>query len=116
MAPFIGSIVGWLLGLVVGGFALFVAGQFVAGEGDVEHALGTALVGTVVWAVLSWIPVVGILLAPLGWLGVVKVRYPGDWADAITVAVVAWLVALAGLFVLSVLGLGGFDAVGVPFA
>ena len=115
MAPILGSVVGWVLGLVVGGLALFVSGQLVhGGQGDVEHGLVTALIGTVVWGLLSWVPLLGFLLAPLGWVGVIKWRYPGDWSHAITVAVVAWLVALGGLFVLNVLGLGGFDAVGIP--
>lgn len=116
MVAIIGSLVGWLLGLFVGGLALFVAGQLVhGGQGNVEHSLWTALIGTVAWGVLSWVPLVGVLLAPVAWIAVIKWRYPGDWAHAITVAVVAWLVALGGLFVLDVFGLGGFDAVGIPF-
>lgn len=105
-----------IVGLLVGGFALFVAGQFVGGQGDVEHALWSAAIGAVVWAVLSWVPVVGFLLAPVGWIAVIKWRYPGDWAHAVTVAVVAWFVALVGLFVLETLGIGGFGAVGIPLA
>lgn len=115
MAPIVGGIVGWLLGLVVGGFALFVAGQLVHGGGNLEHGLWTAFAGAVVWAVLSWVPLVGFLLAPLGWVGVIRWRYPGDWGHTISITVVAWLVALGGLYVLQVLGLGGFDAVGIPF-
>lgn len=115
MAPILGNPIAWLLGLIVGGVALFAAGQLVHGDhGDLSHGLWTALAGTVVWAVLSWIPLVGILLAPIGWIAVINLRYPGDWGDAITTAVVAWLIALAGLFVLSVIGVDGFGVVGIP--
>jgi hypothetical protein len=113
----LGTVVGLLIGLAVGAIGLFVAGQLVHGEqGDVEHATWTAIIGSVVWTVLAWIPIVGpFLLAPLAWLGVIRWRYPGSWAHAITVAVVAWLVAMAALLVLNALGLPAFDAVGIPF-
>jgi len=110
------QLLGLVLGLFVGGLALFVAAQLVHGEqDDVAHATWTAVLGSVVWTVLAWIPLVGVLLAPLGWLGVLRYRYPGGWAHAITVAVVAWLVAMGALVVLNALGLPAFDAVGVPF-
>lgn len=104
------------LGLVVGALALFVAAQLVHGEqNDVGHAAWTAVVGSVVWTVLAWVPLIGVLLAAVGWLGVIRWRYPGSWAHAVTVAAVAWLAALGGLFVLNALGLPVFDAVGIPF-
>lgn len=109
---------GVLAGLVVGGLALFVAGQLVHGEqSDVDHAFWTAVAGSLVWTALAWVPIAGpFLLAPLGWLGVIRYRYPGGWGHAVTVAVVAWGVAMGGLFVLQVLGLPAFDAVGIPLA
>lgn len=111
----VGNLVGWLVGLFVGGLALFVAAELVgAGNNDLEYGLVTALVGAVVWAVLSLVPLVGWLLAPVGWVGVINWRYPGDWQQAVVVAVVAWVVALVVLYVLGALGLGGLSAVGIP--
>lgn len=111
------TIVGFVLGLFVGGLALFVAGQLVHGEHhDVGHALWTAVLGSLVWTLLAWVPLVGpFLLAPLGWLGVIRWRYRGGWVHAITIAVVAWLVAMGALVVLDAAGLPAFDAVGIPW-
>jgi hypothetical protein len=110
------SILGVLLSLLMGALGLFVGGQLVhGGDRTVRHALWTAVGGSLVWTVLAWIPLVGpFLLAPLAWLGVVKWRYPGSWTETITVAVVAWVTAMAGVLVLSALGLPAVDVVGIP--
>jgi len=44
---------------------------------------------------------------------VVNSRYPGSWANAIGVPLVAWVAALVVLYALAA-GLSGFEAVGVP--
>lgn len=113
----IGSVVGWLVGLVVGGVALFLAAELVVQDNHtIGYGLVTALVGAVVWAVLSLVPVIGFLLAPLGWVAVINVRYPGDLKESIVVAAVAWFLAIVILFLLGLIGLGGLSAVGVPLA
>ena len=113
----VGSVVGWLIGLVVGGLALFLAAEFVVQDNHtVGYGLVTALAGAIVWALLSLVPAIGFLLAPLGWVAVIHVRYPGDLKESIVVAAVAWFVAIVILFVLGLVGLGGLSAVGVPFA
>lgn len=113
----VGSVVGWVLGLVVGGLALFLAAEFMVSKNHtLGHGLVTALLGAVVWALLSLVPLIGWLLAPLGWIAVINVRYGGDLRQSAVVAIVAWLIALVILFVLGLVGLGGLSAVGVPFA
>jgi hypothetical protein len=112
----IGTIVGVVLSLLVGALGLFVGGQLVhGGERTVSHALWTAVGGSLVWTVLAWVPILGpFVLAPLAWLGVVRWRYPGSWSETIAVAVVAWLTAMAGVLVLTALGLPAVDVVGIP--
>lgn len=46
----------------------------------------------------------------------INARYPGGWGNAIAIALVAWLAAVAVLYVLAVLGVATFEAVGVPGA
>jgi hypothetical protein len=115
---FIDSVVGFVVSLLVGGFGIYVGARVVVGENDYEHALVTALVGAVVWAVvglfLGWIPLVGVVLTLVAYVGVVNWRYPGGWVAAAGIALVAWVASLVVLAVLSVLGVTSLSAFGVP--
>lgn len=113
------GLIGFVVGLLVGGVAL-AAGARVAvyrdlyGSADVQRAVVTALLGAVVWALFAWIPLVGTLLAFVGWLALLNYRYPGGWTRAAILAVAAWAVAVVILAALELVGLGGLSAVGVP--
>jgi len=113
----VGSVVAFLVSLLVGGLAIFVAASVVVGTRSYEYAVFTALVGAVVWALaeafLTGIPVVGDLLPLVAWIWVIKWRYGGSWITAGLVGVLAWG---AAVLVLALLPLAGIDAVGVPFA
>jgi len=114
--PFVGSIVAFVVALLVGGLAIYVSARVVADVDDYGRAVVTALLGAIGWAVVSWIPLVGSIVALLVWIGVLKWRYPGGWGTAAVMGVVAWVAALLILFVVNAafgLGMGAF---GVPGA
>lgn len=112
--PVIGSLVAFLVALLVGGLAIYISASLVADVQDYSHAVITALFGAIAWALTAWIPLVGPLIALIAWIWVINWRYRGGWVDAAIIGVVAWLSALVILFVLdSVLGLG-VGAFGVP--
>jgi len=114
--PFVGSLVAFVVALLVGGFAIYVSARVVADVDDYTRAVVTALLGAIGWAVVSWIPLIGSILALIVWIGVLKWRYPGGWGTAAVMGVVAWLAALLVLFVVNAaLGLG-IGAFGVPGA
>ncbi|MFB6235637.1 MAG: hypothetical protein ABEH81_14290 [Halopenitus sp.] len=116
MPPFVGSIVSFLVALLVGGLAIFISAKFVVDVEDYSHAVITALIGAIAWALTSWIPLIGSLLALVVWVGVIKWRYPGGWVKAGIIGAIAWVSALLILFVLnSLLGLG-VGAFGIPGA
>lgn len=114
------SLVVFLVGLLIGALGIYLAARIVTGRGDYTHAIVTALVGAVVWAVvaffLGWIPLLGPLLALVAYVWVINARYPGGWGNAIAIALLAWLAAVAVLYVLAILGVATFEAVGVPGA
>jgi len=114
--PFVGSIVAFLVALLVGGLAIYVSARLVADVDDYSHAVITALLGAIGWAIASLVPVIGSILALVVWVGVINWRYPGGWVKAAIIGGVAWVSALVILFVLnSVFGLG-IGAFGVPGA
>lgn len=114
----IDTVVVFLVSLLIGAFGIYVGGRVVSDVDDYSHALVTAFIGAVIWAVIAfffgWIPLLGPVLALLAYVAVINVRYPGQWLNAIAIAVVAWIAALVVLYVLGVLGITAFDAIGVP--
>ncbi len=116
MVPFVGSLVAFIVALLVGGAAIYISASIVADVEDYSYALLTAVVGAIAWALTSWVPLLGPVLALVAWIWVINWRYPGGWVDAAIIGFVAWLAALGMLFVLnSLLGLG-VGAFGVPGA
>ncbi|WP_338728067.1 hypothetical protein [Haladaptatus sp. DJG-WS-42] len=110
----IDSLIVFVVGLLVGGFGLYVGARVLTDMDDYGHAVVTALIGAVVWAILSFIPLIGTLLALIAYIGVVNWRYPGEWGSAIGIALVAWVTATIVLFFLSTLGILSLGAIGIP--
>jgi hypothetical protein len=111
---FIGSVVAFVVALLIGGLAIYISARVIADVDDYSHAVITALVGAIAWALTAWIPLIGPVIALIVWIAVINWRYPGDWIKAALIGLVAWVSALVILFVLNaVLGLG-IGAFGVP--
>lgn len=102
------------LSVLVGGLALFVSGRFLADVPGYDHAVVTALIGALAWAFLSPIPLLGPVIALVGWIAVLKWRYPVGWIRATGVGVGAWAAAVVVVAALELLGLGGVGAIGIP--
>lgn len=113
-SPFGDSVVVFAGSLLVGGVAIHVAANHVAGVGDYGDAVLTALIGAIAWALLDGVPLVGGLLALVAWVGVIKWRYPVGWTRAAIIGVAAWAVATVVLAALALLGIGSLGAIGVP--
>ncbi|MFP8958025.1 hypothetical protein ACLI4Y_14980 [Natrialbaceae archaeon A-CW3] len=110
----VGTIVSFVVALLIGGLAIYISGRIVTGVEDYSHAVITALIGAIAWAIGSLIPLIGVLVALIAWIWVINWRYPGGWKDAAIMGVVAWVAALIIIGLLNaVLGLG-IDAFGVP--
>ncbi|WP_049985912.1 hypothetical protein [Halobellus rufus] len=116
----IDSAIVFVVSLLVGGLGIYVGARIVTGESDYTYAIVTALLGAIIWAVVGllfgWIPLLGPLLVLVAYVAVLNYRYPGGWLKAVLIALVAWLATVVVLYVLAVLGFGGFEAVGIPGA
>ena len=114
VVPVVGGLVSFVVALLIGGLAIYISARVVVDVDDYSRAVITAVLGAVGWALTSWIPLVGPVIALVVWVGVIKWRYPGGWVKAAIIGVGAWLSALLLLLVLnSVLGLE-IGAFGVP--
>lgn len=114
------SLVVFGVSLAVGAIGIHLAALVIIGESSVGNAVWTALIGALVLAVagffLGWIPLLGPMLTLFAWIWVINSRYPGSWLQAAGIGASAWVAALLVLYVLAVLGVTGFTAIGVPGA
>lgn len=112
------SLIVFVVSLLIGAVGIYAGAKVVVDAEDYTYALITALLGAIIWAVVGfffgWVPLLGPLLVLLAYLAVVNARYPGGWVDAAAITIVAWLSVLIVLYVLALIGVTGFDAVGVP--
>ncbi len=112
------SLVVFIVSLLIGALGIYLGAKFIVDSEDYSYAVITALIGAVVWAVVGfffgWIPLLGPLLVFVAYLAVINARYPGGWVDAAAITIVAWISVLVVLYVLAVIGVTGFEAVGVP--
>jgi hypothetical protein len=116
VVAFIGSIVSFVVALLVGGLAIHVSTQFVVEADDFGRAVSTALFGAVAWALTSWIPLIGSIVALVAWVGVINWQYPGDWTEATVIGVGAWLSALLILLLVNLFLPIRIGAFGIPGA
>lgn len=105
--------------LVTGGLGIYIGAQLVIGEEDPVHALITGVIGAVIWVVaglvVGWLPLLGQLLVLFIYTWMVNRRYPGGWADALKIGLIAWTVTVIVLMTLATLGYVTYEAIGVPF-
>ena len=112
------SLIVFVVSLLIGAVGIYAGAKVIVDAEDYTYALITALLGAIIWAVVGfffgWVPLLGPLLVLLAYLAVVNARYPGGWVDAAAITIVAWLSVLIVLYVLALICVTGFDAVGVP--
>jgi len=109
----------FVLSLLVGTVGILAGVRLVLDrDAGVANAAMTALLGAIAWAITSffvgWVPVLGVLLMLVVWVGVINVRYPGGWGAAIAIGVVAWIVAVVIVSVFAAIGFVTPDALGIP--
>jgi hypothetical protein len=110
VVPLVGGLISFVIALLIGGLAIYISARIVVDVDDYSHAVITAIVGALGWALTSWIPLIGPVIALVVWVGVIGWQYPGGWTKAAIIGLGAWISALV---LNSVLGLG-IGAFGVP--
>ncbi|EMA38929.1 hypothetical protein [Halobiforma nitratireducens] len=114
----IDSLIVFAVSLLIGALGIYAGAKVIVDAEDYTYAIITALIGAVVWAIVGfffgWIPLLGPLLVFVAYLAVINARYPGGWVDAAAITLAAWVSVLVVLYALALLGLTGFEAVGVP--
>ena len=81
-AEIIGSLVAFVIALLIGGLAIYISGRIVADVNGYSHAVIIALIGAIAWALTTWIPLIGPVIALIVWISVINWRYPGGWSKA----------------------------------
>lgn len=115
----VGGVITFVISLLIGGAAIHIAAKYAvyketASRLPFDHAVVTALLGAVIWALLAWIPLIGSVLALIGWVSVIRWRYPGGWIKAGVTGAAAWAAAVVVLAALELIGINSVSALGVP--
>ncbi|MDZ7701398.1 MAG: hypothetical protein U5J98_04645 [Halobacteriales archaeon] len=116
VTPVLGSVIAFVIALIVGGLAIYISARFVVDVKDYSHAVITAVLGAIGWALTAWIPLFGPIIALVVWVAVINWRYPGGWVKAAIIGGGAWVSALIILFLVNAafgLGVGAFGIPGV---
>ncbi len=112
------SLIVFIVSLLIGAVGIYVGARIVTGTDDYSYALITALIGAVIWGLVSlflgWIPLLGPLATLVAYIGVINYRYPGGWLKATAIALIAWVASVIVVVLLGVIGVAGFEAAGVP--
>ena len=112
----IGSLVAFAVALLIGGAAIYISARIVTDVNNYSYAVLTALIGAIAWALTSWIPLIGPIIALIVWVAVINWRYPGGWIKAVFIGFIAWVSALVVLFVVNTIFGLGIGAFGIPGA
>ncbi|WP_339104953.1 hypothetical protein [Haloterrigena salinisoli] len=117
----IDSAIIFVLSLLVGTVAILAGARVILDrDASAFNAALTALIGAAVWALTSyfvgWIPLLGVLVMLVAWVGVINWRYPGGWGTAAAIGIIAWVVAVAIVYAASILGIVTPEALGIPGA
>lgn len=118
------AVIVFVASLFVGTVAILAGVRLIVDrDAGVTSATFTALLGAAIWAAssaalewipgLEWVPFVGGALMLVVWVGVINWHYPGGWTDAVAIGVVAWVVAVAIVYVLTLTGYVAPEALGV---
>jgi hypothetical protein len=117
MPPLQNSLVVFVVSLLIGGLGIYAGARLLAGSVDYGHAVVTAALGSLVWAITGFllgdIPVIGPIIVVLAYLAVIKWRYGTGWITAGGITLIAYVTVLVVLALLSELG-AGFVAVDIP--
>lgn len=114
------SVIKLIVGLVVGTLGIHVGALVILGESTLATAASTAVGGAVVWFLAShffgWLPLLGLILTFIVWLGFINGQYPGGLETTAKIAGIAWAASIAADQLLKILGFRNPDAVGIPEA
>ena len=112
------NVVVFVASLLIGGLGIHVGAGLIASSRDYGHAVVTAALGAIVWALVSalvgGVPLLGPALVLLAYLLVIRFRYRVGWLEAGGIALVAWIAVLVVLYLLATVGATSFEATGVP--
>lgn len=110
-----------LVNLIIGAVAIHAGARLLVDrDTGFRRAVGTALLGALIWALVAffigWLPIIGPILTLLVWIGVINWQYPGGWGIAVGIGAIAWIIAVIILYGLASVGVIGLSALGIPGA
>ena len=114
----IDSIIIFLVSLGIGALGIHIGSEVILEDTDFGKAVMAALIGAIVWAIVSFfiggIPLLGPILTLVAWIGVINYFYRGGWMNAAAIGLLAWVTVSVILYLLAALDITTIEALGVP--
>ena len=96
------GILGFLIGLVISTFLIYVVTKLMGEKEGLKTAFFAALLGSIMFGIVTYVFGYGFIAAAIGgiiWLISLKWLYNTGWLKAILIAVVIWIVvSIVGVF------------------
>lgn len=112
------TIIGFVVSLIIGAVGIYLGASYLTDVEDYAYAIGTALIASIVWFVVAFflgeLAFIGTILALIIYIAIINYRYPGGWSEAIGIALIAWIASIVILYILAIVNITSFSAVGVP--
>jgi len=107
--PALGLLASFIPSLIVVTIAIYVASKILAEEEHIGYAFATALVGVLIDHLLRRVfSILGILLAVVAWLYLIKKFYRTGWLKAFAIAFLALIIEVVIWGALAIAGLLAF--------
>lgn len=96
VALLVKGVLALLATLLVGAPAIYFGLAYATPEASVapHRAVGIALFGALAWGFVTlffgWIPVIGLVMLPVAWIGTIRWATATDWPAATLVGLTAW--------------------------
>ncbi|WP_458206271.1 hypothetical protein [Haladaptatus sp. NG-SE-30] len=116
MISLTGSVVGFVVNLLIGALGIYIGARVVTGTDDYGYALITAIVGSIIGVIVAFIFgwLFGWIVVLVAWIWVINWRYPGGWGNAIGIGLIAWLSVVGITYVLVTLEILTSKMLGIP--
>lgn len=113
----IDSVIVFLVSWIIGTIGIYIGANVITDGVDLSASAITALIGALVWGVVTSLfdfAGIGSLLGLIAWILVINWRHRGGLINAVLIGLISWIAAIAIIYLLAMVGFSSPEALGIP--
>lgn len=113
----IDSVIVFLISWIIGTLGIYIGATVITDGVSISSSSITALIGALVWGLVSSIfdfAGLGAALGLIAWILVINWRHRGGILNAVLIGLASWIAAIAIIYLLALLGFSTPQALGIP--